>query len=74
MMHYDTYDNFKTYCIEERLKFILWPKRCHLTHKTLWLEYAYEQVAMYTGPGDPVYDYRYYDQNEFLIAKIRGEV
>jgi hypothetical protein len=35
---------------------------------------AYEQTAMWTGPGDPVFEYRYYDKNEFLIEKIKGNV
>ena len=42
--------------------------------KLLFLQYAYKQTAMWTGPGDPVFEHRYYDKNEFLIAQIKGEV
>lgn len=66
--------HFKRNCIGTTLKFTLWPQKCHITGKTLWLETAYRQVAMWTGPGEPVFEYRYYDKNEFLIAKLKGIV
>lgn len=65
---------FKTRCIGTELKFLLLPKRCYLTRKLLWFTVSYKQTAMYTGPGDPVFEYRYYDKNEFLIEKIKGNV
>lgn len=68
------YNGFKTHCIGTKLKFVVWPKKCYFTNKTLWLKTAYEQVAMWTGPGDPVLEYRYYDKDEFLLARIKGIV
>jgi hypothetical protein len=65
---------FKTRCIGTELKFIFFPKRCYISNKTLWLVNAYRQTAMYTGPGDPVFEHRWYDKTEFLIAKIKGTV
>ena len=67
-------DPFKFRCIGTELKFLFLPKVCHITGKKLWLENVYKQTAMYTGPGDPVFEYRYYDKNEFLIARIKGTV
>jgi hypothetical protein len=29
---------------------------------------------MYTGPGDPVFEYRYYDKHQFLVNKLKGNV
>ncbi len=75
MLYIDHPDSqFKTHCIGTKLTFILIPKRCHLTGKYLWLTMAYEQTAMWTGPGEPTFEYRYYDRNEFLTEKIKGNV
>ena len=68
------YDPFKHRCIGTQYKFTLWPRTCHLTGKTLWLKNVYKQTAMITGPGDPVFEYRWYDRNEFLTARLKGEV
>ena len=74
MLYYDIYDGFKTHCIGTQLKFVFFPKKCHITDKVLMFEYAYKQTAMWTGPGDPVFEDRWYDKNEFLIARIKGDV
>lgn len=71
---YLNYDGFKTHVIGTEYKFILFPKKCHFTNKWLWLQKVYKQTAMWTGPGDPVFEYRYYDRNEFLISRVKGEV
>lgn len=65
-------DGFKRKCIGTELKFALTPKKCYITGKTLWLKNAYKQTAMYTGPGDPLFEYRWYDKTEFLLARIKG--
>jgi hypothetical protein len=67
-------DIFKNYCIGTKLKFVWLPKRCHISNKSIWLKFAYRQIAMYTGPGDPVFEYRWYNKNEFLVAKLKGDV
>ena len=63
-------DAFKYRCIGTELKFILFPRKCYITGKALWLEKAYKQTAMYTGPGDPVFEHRWYDKNEFIKYKL----
>lgn len=65
---------FKRKCIGTQLKFTLIPQKCYITGKTLWLKNAYIQTAIWTGPGDAVFEYRWYDKDEFLIAKIKGNV
>ena len=67
-------DPFKRRCIGTELKFTFVPRRCHFTGRILWLEHAYQQTSMLTGPGDPIFDYRWYDKDEFLLAKIKGIV
>jgi hypothetical protein len=29
---------------------------------------------MWTGPGEPVFDIRWVDRNEYLLAKIKGVI
>lgn len=53
------------------LKFIWFPKTCGITRRMLWLEWAYEGVAVWTGPGEPVYEYRWHDKFEHLIWELK---
>jgi hypothetical protein len=55
-----------------QLKFLLWPKRCDLSRKWLWLCTAYKGTAGWSGPGEPAYEYRYHDSQEHLIWKLKG--
>ena len=52
--------------------FLFFPKRCHATKKLLWLTYAYNEIHMYTGPGDTIFEYKYYDKHQYLVKKIKG--
>ena len=69
-----TYYPFTSRCIGTEKKFTWFPKKCHITGKKLWLTNAYKQTAMWTGPDDPMFEYRWYDKNEFIIARIKGKV
>lgn len=66
------YDTFAKFCIGTELKFVLLPKKCFLSGKIIWLTKTYKQTAMYTGPGDIIFEHRYYDKKEFLLAKLKG--
>ena len=63
--------HFKRCIMGRKLKFTLIPRRCYVTKRILWLESAYCLTAMYTGPGTPVYDHRWYDKDEYLIARLK---
>ena len=65
---------FRIHCVGTEFKFCWLPKRCSLTGKRLWLQYVYKQTAMWTGPGDNIFEHRYYDKHEFLLARLRDEV
>jgi hypothetical protein len=56
------------------LKFTWVPQRCQLTNKLLWLCCAYKGTAVYTGPGSPVYEYRWIDKSQFLLARLKGQI
>lgn len=55
-----------------RLKFSLWPRRSFFSKKRIWLTYAYRGTAMWTGPGDPVYEHKWVSKEEFMISKLQG--
>ena len=65
---------FKHACIDTSIVFVMWPRRCYFTNKILFLKYVYRQTAMWTGPGDPIFEYRWYDKEEFLVNKLKGVV
>lgn len=65
---------FTRHCIGTEYKFVWFPKRCHISNKKLWLKYAYVQTALWTGPGDEIFENRWYDKNEFLIARLKDRV
>ena len=67
-------DYFDRISTEPEYKFMFWPARCYFSNKLLWLTYAYKKTAMLIGPGDPVFEYRYYDKHQFLVNKIKGNV
>jgi len=73
MMGVSMYDPFKDKCVGTQLEFTFLPKKCYITGRTLMFEYAYKQTAMWTN-NEIVFEHRYYDKNEFLIAKLKGEV
>ena len=49
-------------------------KKCHVTRKFIWLKYAYQEVAMWTGPGEPFFAERWYDKDTYLIEKLKGNL
>jgi hypothetical protein len=54
-----------------KLKFCFWPKYCSISGRSIWLEYAYQTTRMISGPGEPVFEHRWYSQQEFLLLRIR---
>jgi len=65
---------FNRACVGTELVFLLWPQRCHVSNKLLFLQYAYKKTAMWTGAGDPVFEYRYYHKKEFILARLKDIV
>ena len=53
------------------LKFLWLPKRSDLTGRWIWLCHVYEGIAMWTGPGTPVFEFRYHEPVEHLIWQLK---
>lgn len=54
------------------LKWLLWPRRCHVSGRWMWLTRAYRAMYVITGPGDPAIWYRWYSNTEYVILKLKG--
>jgi hypothetical protein len=57
---------------ETELKWLLWPRRCHVSRKWMWLTVAYCADYIISGPGDPAIWTRWYSQEEMLVLKLKG--
>jgi hypothetical protein len=66
----DAYDHFY-HKASWRLKFLWWPKRSAITGRWLWLHQVYEGIAMYHGPGEAVFEFRYHEKIEHLIWSLK---
>ena len=53
-------------------KFCLLPRKCALSNKLIWLQYAYRGVAGWSGPGEPAYQYKWHSSKEHIIWKLKG--
>ena len=51
---------------------VLWPRRCHISHRWVWLTLAYRAMYVITGPGDPCIWTRWYSSKEMLMLKLKG--
>jgi hypothetical protein len=56
-----------------QLKFVLWPHRCALSGKQIWVEHAYRGTRIITGPGTPVVQHYWIDRNEFIVWKLKQQ-
>lgn len=55
-------------------KFSWLPRKCDKTGETIWLERAYKGIRMITGPGDPVFEYRWIKKHQWLIERLKGNI
>ena len=53
------------------LKWVLWPRRCHVSGRWMWLTTAYRADYVITGPGEPAVWTRWYSPTEFLILNLK---
>lgn len=64
--------HFKRCIVGRQLKFALLPRQCHITKRRIWLENAYCITAGYrAGDNDYLYEHRWYDKDEYLVARLK---
>ena len=47
------------------------PRRCWISGRWLWLTHVIQGQAVWFGPGNPWFEYRYYSEAEYLIEKLK---
>ena len=52
--------------------FAIWPRLCDQSGKRIWMEWCFKGTRMITGPGEPVFQYRWVNSKEYLFAQVRG--
>lgn len=57
-----------------QLKLCILPRRCASSGRSIWLRNAYRGTAIWTGPGDPVYEIKWISVEEFLFGRIAGKI
>ena len=57
---------------DTELKWVFWPRRCHVTRRWMWLTLAYCARYIIAGPGDPAIWTRWYSRKEMLLLKLKG--
>jgi hypothetical protein len=55
-----------------KLMWCLWPRRCQVSRRWIWLTLAYCARYIITGPGDPAIWTRWYSNEEMIILKLKG--
>jgi hypothetical protein len=65
---------FKRRCVGWSLEYSLLPRRCYYTGKYIWLTKAYKGTSMLTGPGEPIFEHRWCDREQYLFLKIKGTI
>jgi hypothetical protein len=65
--------HFKRCVMGRKLKFTLIPRRCYVTKRIIWLESAYCITAGYRQghQRDYLYENRWYDKNEYMVARLK---
>ena len=53
-------------------KFAWWPRRCNITGQRLWFKKVMMGVAMYTGPGDPVFEFKWHEYKEHTLWLLKN--
>lgn len=68
-----TYDPFYANAFW-KLKFAWFPKRCDISNERIWFKTAYLGTMMITGPGTPVFEYRWLTKKDFIVAALKGTI
>ena len=66
--YYDRFDD----CASFQYAWCLWPRRCYISNKWIFLEIAIRGRQVITGPGEPVIEDRWYNKHEGLLKLMKG--
>ena len=66
-----SYDYFYDKLIGTELKFAWLPQKCDISGKRIWLKYGYRVTAMWTGPGEPIFEHKWHDKNAHIMWLLK---
>lgn len=58
---------FNARCLGWDREFSWRPRRCYRSQRWIWFEYGYVGTAIFTGPGEPVFEHRWHHSDEHLL-------
>ena len=65
------YNNALRRGLGSTLKFAWLPKTCVLSGKSIWLKYGYRVTAMWTGPGEAIFEHKWHDKNTHIMWLLK---
>lgn len=70
----DMWDNYWSTRATWELRFCWFPKRCSISNRLLWLDFAYrgELLVPADVSGDRISEYRWHDADEHLIWLLKS--
>jgi hypothetical protein len=66
-----SYDYFYDRVIGTEYTFAWLPQTCDISGKRIWLKYGYRFTRMITGPGTPIFEYRWHDKNTHIMWLLK---
>ena len=57
-----------------KLMFAWRPHRCYFSKQWIWFKLGYRGTAIWTGPGEPVFETKWVTKEEFLVATLKGTI
>ena len=66
-----SYDYFYDKLLGTEYKFVWLPETCYLTGNRIWLKKAYRMTRIITGPGTPIFEYRWHDKNAHIMWLLK---
>jgi hypothetical protein len=67
---FEPYDDFYDRASYQYL-WCLWPRRCYITGRRMWLKVAVRGRAVWHGPGDPAVEERWFDRDQALLMFMK---
>ena len=66
-----SYDYFYDRLLGTELKFAWLPELCHISGKRIWLTYGYRITAMWSGPGESIFEHKWHDKNTHIMWLLK---
>lgn len=69
----DVDDGFDRHCVAQGTDFCFWPRRCYASSRWIFLRHAFRRTAVWYGPGDMIFEDRWYHPHEAAVMMLKGK-